>query len=97
MIGRWQNNNTKKTFYISAADFSVQKTRNYTQTAEGRMIQVNIQMMKYKERCYPENVVINTFQPKGKSVIDLDYNNITFNEALSFHIVFQMVTIIIIK
>jgi hypothetical protein len=56
------------------------------------MIQVNYSnMMKYKETL--PNVVINTFQPKGKSVIDLDYNNITFNEALSFHIVFQMVTI----
>jgi hypothetical protein len=59
------------------------------------MIQVNYSnMMKYKETMLPGNVVINTFQPKGKSVIDLDYNNITFNEALfSFHIVFQMVTI----
>jgi hypothetical protein len=56
------------------------------------MIQVNYSnMMKYKETMLPGNVVINTFQPKGKSVIDLDYN-ITFNEAL-FHIVFQMVTI----
>jgi hypothetical protein len=54
------------------------------------MIQVNSNMMKYKETTLPGNVVINTFQPKGKSVIDLDYNNITFNEA---HIVFQMVTI----
>jgi hypothetical protein len=48
------------------------------------MIQVNYSnMMKYKETMLPGNVVINTFQPKGKSVIDLDYN-ITFNEAL-FH------------
>jgi opacity protein-like surface antigen len=78
------NDNTKKTFYISAADFSVQK-QEITQTAEGRMIQVNYSnMMKYKETTLPGNVVINTFQPKGKSVIDLDYNNITFNEALSF-------------
>jgi predicted 3-demethylubiquinone-9 3-methyltransferase (glyoxalase superfamily) len=47
------------------------------------MIQVNYSnMMKYKDDV--GNVVINTFQPKGKSVIDLDYNNITFNEALSF-------------
>jgi hypothetical protein len=72
----------QKTFYISAADFS--SKQEITQTAEGRMIQVNYSnMMKYKETMLPGNVVINTFQPKGKS-IDLDYNNITFNEALSF-------------
>jgi hypothetical protein len=28
-------------------------------------------------------MLLSMFQ-KGKSVIDLDYNNITFNEALSF-------------
>jgi hypothetical protein len=44
----WQQQCLKKTFYISAADFSVQK-QEITQTAEGRMIQVNYSnMMKYK-------------------------------------------------
>jgi opacity protein-like surface antigen len=78
------NNNTKKTFYINAGNFSIQK-QEITQTAEGRMIQVAYSDIKeYKETMLPGSVVINTFQPKGKSVIDLDYNNITFNEALSF-------------
>ncbi|SEA21102.1 protein of unknown function [Flavobacterium gillisiae] len=78
------NDNTKKTFYINAANFSVQK-QEITQTAEGRMIQVAYADIKeYKEGMLPGNVVINTYQPKGKSVIDLDYNNITFNEELSF-------------
>jgi len=78
------NDNTKKTFYINASNFSVQK-QEITQTAEGRMIQVAYADIKeYKEAMLPGNVVINTFQSKGKSVIDLDYNNITFNEELSF-------------
>jgi hypothetical protein len=78
------NDNTKKTFYINAANFSVQK-QEITQTAEGRMIQVAYADIKeYKEGMLPGNVVIITYQPKGKSVIDLDYNNITFNEELSF-------------
>jgi predicted 3-demethylubiquinone-9 3-methyltransferase (glyoxalase superfamily) len=48
------------------------------------MIQVNYSnMMKYKEDV-TRKCLLSTFQPKGKSVIDLDYNNITFNEALSF-------------
>jgi hypothetical protein len=78
------NENTKKTFYISAADFSVQK-QQIIQTAEGRMIQVAyLGMKEYKEAMLPSSVIINTFQTTGKSVIDLDYNNITFNEELSF-------------
>jgi hypothetical protein len=32
----------------------------------------------------PTNVTIKTFQPKGKSEINLEYNTITFNEELSF-------------
>lgn len=76
--------NTKKTFYINAADFSVQK-QEITQTAESRMIQVAYSDIKeYKEAMLPGSVVINTFQPKGKSEINLEYNNITFNEELSF-------------
>jgi hypothetical protein len=76
--------NTKKTFYISAADFSVQK-QEITQTAEGRMIQVAYSNIRqYKETMLPGNVVINTFQPKGKSEIELEYNTVTFNEELSF-------------
>lgn len=78
------NDNTKKTFYISAADFSVQK-QEITQTAEGRMIQVAYSnSIQYKETMLPGNVVIKTFQPKGKSEIELDYNTVTFNEELSF-------------
>jgi hypothetical protein len=55
----------KKTFYISAADFSVQK-QEITQTAEGRMIQVNYSMMKYKETTLPGNVVINNVSAQRK-------------------------------
>jgi hypothetical protein len=75
----------------STQQILVCKKQEITQTAEGRMIQVAYATSNTRQRMLP-NVVINTYQPKGKSVIDLDYN-ITFNEELSFHIVFQMVTI----
>jgi hypothetical protein len=76
--------NTRKTFYINALDFSIQK-QEITQIAESRMIQVAYSnIMKYKETMLPGNVVINTFQSAGKSEINLDYNTVTFNEALSF-------------
>lgn len=78
------NGNTKKTFYINSNDFSVNK-QEITQTAEGRMIQVAYADIKeYKEALMPTNVVINAYQAKGKTEINLDYNTISFNEELSF-------------
>lgn len=76
--------NTKKTFYINAADFTVNK-QEITQTAESRMIQVAYADNKvFTEAILPTNVNIKTIQPKGKSEINLEYNTITFNEELSF-------------
>lgn len=78
------NGNTKKTFYINSNDFSVNK-QEITQTAEGRMIQVAYSDIKeYKEALMPTNVLINAYQAKGKTEINLDYNTISFNEELSF-------------
>jgi hypothetical protein len=57
--------NTKKTFYINAADFTVNK-QEITQTAESRMIQVAMQITKSLQ-AMPTNVTIKTFQPKGNS------------------------------
>lgn len=78
------NENTKKSFYIDSTDFSVKK-QEITQTTESRMIQVAYSnMVAYKEAKIPSSVAISTYQPKGKSEINLDYNTISFNEKLSF-------------
>jgi hypothetical protein len=78
------NANTKKTFYLNANDFSINK-QEITQTTEGRMIQVAYTYIKeYKEMILPASVTIQTYQKSGKSEIDLEYNTITFNEELSF-------------
>jgi siroheme synthase (precorrin-2 oxidase/ferrochelatase) len=56
--------NTKKTFYINAADFTVNR-QEITQTAESRMIQVAYADNKvFTEAILPTNVTIKTFQPK---------------------------------
>jgi hypothetical protein len=53
------NDNTKR-HSILARQILVFKKQEITQTAEGRMIQVNYSnMMKYKETMLPGNVVIN--------------------------------------
>ncbi|TRX40436.1 DUF4292 domain-containing protein [Flavobacterium restrictum] len=78
------NGNTKKTFFLDAISYLVTK-QQITQTAEDRMIQVAYSGVKtYKEAILPSNVIINTYQKKGKSEISLGYTTVTFNEELSF-------------
>jgi Domain of unknown function (DUF4292) len=88
--GKWyrlddfSNENTKKSFFVDADTFLIQK-QEITQTAEERMIQVAYSGNKvFNEGALPLNVLINTYQKKGKTEINLDYNAITFNEELSF-------------
>ncbi|MBC5838457.1 DUF4292 domain-containing protein [Flavobacterium muglaense] len=76
--------NTKKSFYINGNDFSINR-QEITQTAEGRMIQIAYDGFKqYNEALMPTTVAIDAYQTKGKTEINLDYNNISFNEEISF-------------
>ena len=78
------NTNTRKSFFLDADKFLVQK-QEITQTAEERMIKVAYADNKvYNEATLPTSVLINTFQKKGNTEINLDYNTVTFNEELSF-------------
>ena len=78
------NNNTKKSFFFDADKFLV-KSQEITQSAENRMIKVAYADSKvYNEATLPTKVLINTFQKKGKTEINLDYNTVSFNEELSF-------------
>ena len=78
------NINTKKSFFLDADKFLVQK-QEITQTAEERMIKVAYADNKvYNEGILPSSVLINTFQKKGNTEINLEYNSVSFNEELSF-------------
>jgi len=78
------NTNTKKTFFLDANTFLVQK-QEITQVTEERMITVAYAENKvYNEGTLPTRVLIKTFQKKGNAEINLDYNTVTFNEELSF-------------
>ncbi|WP_426090600.1 DUF4292 domain-containing protein [Flavobacterium sp. DSR3-2] len=78
------NKNTKKSFFLDADKFLVQK-QEITQTAEERMIKVAYSDNKvYNQATLPTSVLINTFQKKGNTEINLEYNSVTFNEELSF-------------
>jgi hypothetical protein len=64
----------KKTFYISAAFFSVQNKKLRRQRKEG-WFRLTIQIWwSTKRRCYPK-CCYQYVSAQGKSVIDLDYNN----------------------
>ena len=78
------NKNTKKSFFLDADNFFVQK-QEITQTAEERMIKVAYSDNKvYNQATLPTSVLINTFQKKGNTEINLEYDSVTFNEELSF-------------
>ncbi len=78
------DNNIKKSFFFDANTFLVKK-QEITQTTEGRKIQVDYSnTIVYEEAILPSNLLISTFQEKGKTEINLDYTTITFNEELSF-------------
>ena len=78
------NINTKKSFFLDADKFLVQK-QEITQTAEERMIKEAYADSKvYNEAILPSSVLINTFQKKGNTEINLQYNSVTFNQELSF-------------
>jgi hypothetical protein len=76
--------NTKKSFYIDANNYLVNK-QEITQTAQERMIQVVYSNKKeYKEMTLPLTMHIDSNQKKGKAEINLNYNTVSFNEELSF-------------
>lgn len=78
------NSNIKKSFFFDANTFLVKK-QEIAQVVEGRKIQVDYpNTIVYKEATLPSNLLISTFQEKGKTEINLEYNTITFNEELSF-------------
>lgn len=76
--------NFKKSFYFDANSFLLNK-QEITQTAKGRMIQVAYSNNStYNEGTLPLKVLINGIQEKGKTQINFEYDNLSFNEELSF-------------
>jgi hypothetical protein len=76
--------NTKKSFYIDANNYSINK-QEVSQTKEERMIQVVYSNKKeFKEMSLPLAINIDSYQKKGKAEINLIYSAVNFNEELSF-------------
>jgi hypothetical protein len=74
----------KKSFYLDADKYLLQK-EEISQPAENRMLQISYGDSKvFNQGTLPTTIEINAIQPKGKTNINLNYNNISFNEELSF-------------
>ena len=74
----------KKAFYLDSEKYLLQK-EEILQPAENRMLAIKYSDSKtFDQGILPTKIEINAVQPKGKTDINLEYNNITFNEELSF-------------
>ncbi|WP_418264491.1 DUF4292 domain-containing protein [Flavobacterium faecale] len=78
------NNTTQKTFYIDAANFKVRK-QEVIQTDKGRKIEIKYgNYSNFDKNIVPKQVHIEALQEKGKTEINMEYEDINFNESLSF-------------
>ncbi|GIZ08015.1 DUF4292 domain-containing protein [Flavobacterium sp. UMI-01] len=78
------NNTTHKTFYIDAANFKVRK-QQVIQTDKGRKIEIKYgNFTAFDKNMLPKQVHIEAIQEKGKTDINLEYEDINFNQSLSF-------------
>lgn len=76
--------NLKKTFFLDGEKYLIQK-EEISQPSENRTLQIAYSESKtFDQGTLPTSVEINAVQPKGKTNINLNYNNISFNEELSF-------------
>lgn len=76
--------NTKKTFVLDRESYQVQQQEIH-QAEQDRKIQVSYsEQATFNEGRVPMQILIHTFQGKGKTEISFNYNTLTFNEALSF-------------
>ncbi|WP_281634399.1 DUF4292 domain-containing protein [Flavobacterium luteolum] len=76
--------NLKKTFFLDGEKYLIQK-EEISQPSENRTLQIAYSDTKnFDQGILPTNIEINAVQPKGKTSINLNYNNISFNEELSF-------------
>jgi hypothetical protein len=78
------DSNTSKAFYFESEHFLI-KRQEITQESQDRSLQVSYPNHKeFAEAILPLNLVIEAIQMKRKTNISIDYNQVTFNEELSF-------------
>jgi hypothetical protein len=78
------NNETEKAFYFEASNFLI-KRQEITQSSKNRMLEISYPSHKeYPEMILPAEFLIEALNNDKKTSINIEYNNATFNEDLSF-------------
>ncbi|MFT3794573.1 DUF4292 domain-containing protein [Flavobacterium sp.] len=76
--------NTSKTFYFEPDQFLLRK-QEIAQAQQQRMMQVLYPNYAHRpEAVLPTALIIDAVQKKGKTNINIEYNSVTFNEAMTF-------------
>lgn len=79
-----KNQKIQKVFYLDPEKYLVQK-EEISQPSENIKLEINYSDTKtFSQGTVPTTLIINALQPKGTTNINLNYNNISFNEELSF-------------
>lgn len=79
-----KNQKIQKAFYLDPEKYLVQK-EEISQPSENIKLEINYSDTKtFSQGTIPTTLIINALQPKGTTNINLNYNNISFNEELSF-------------
>jgi hypothetical protein len=74
----------KKTFFLDGEKYLIQK-EEISQPSENINLEIAYSDSKvFDQGTLPTSIEIKAVQPKGKTNINLNYNNISFNEELSF-------------
>lgn len=75
---------TNKKYFFEADKFRLRK-QEIEQPAQQRSMQaVYPGYMDYVEAVFPTGLIIDAVQKKGKTNITIEYNSVTFNEAMTF-------------
>lgn len=75
---------TSKKYYFEVDQFLLRK-QEISQVAQQRMMQVLYpEYTQSAEAVFPKALIIEADQKKGKTTINVEYNSVTFNEAMTF-------------
>lgn len=77
-------NSSQKAFYFEAANFLIKKQVVNQPTKNRKLVVLYPNHKEYTEAILPLEVMIEAFQDNKKSTISLQYNQVSFNEDLSF-------------
>ncbi len=78
------NTGTQKAFFFEAAKFLIKKQEISQSSKDRKLIVTYPSHKEYPEAFLPTQLLIEAFQKDGKTSINIDYKNASFNEEMTF-------------